>query len=86
MNPGSSASGQDAIVAVDALSVAKVSVSGMQIQLSGAKIGSNYAVFSMQGKVIASGRIDGANQNIVMPSKGQYLLRVGNQISTVRVK
>ena len=86
VNPGSSASGQDAIVAVDALSVAKVSVSGMQIQLSGAKIGSNYAVFSMQGKVIASGRIDGANQNIVMPSKGQYLLRVGNQISTVRVK
>ncbi|MCQ2053792.1 MAG: glycosyl hydrolase family 8 [Fibrobacter sp.] len=83
--PGSSAGG-DAIVAVDALSVAKVNVSGMQIQLMGAKIGATYAVFSMQGKVIASGRVNSASQSIAVPNKGQFLVRVGNQISSVRVK
>lgn len=91
--PGSSASGVTvnpdgslAIAPVAAASMAKISVSGMQVQISGAKIGSDFAVFSMQGKVIVSGKVYGANQSITLPNKGAYMVRVGKTMSSVIVK
>jgi len=78
--------GSMAIAAVAPVSAAKISVSGMQVQISGAKAGANFAVFSMQGKVIASGKVYGASQSITLPNKGAYLVRVGSSMTSVVAK
>ena len=65
---------------------AKVFASGMQIQVMGATLGSDYTVFNMQGKVIASGRVNSALQSISVPNKGSFLVRAGGKIHAVTVK
>ena len=70
-------------VAVDAK--AAVSVAGQQIQIVAAN-GTDFAVFSMQGKVIASGKLSLGNAAITVPNKGVYMVRVGNKISKITVK
>ncbi len=74
------------IATADALHVVRVTAMGMMIQVSEAKLGANYAVFSMQGKVIASGKIANSVQNIVVPNKGSYIVRVGEKIRTISIK
>lgn len=74
------------VVASAKVSAAKVIASDAGIQILGAKVGSDYAVFSLQGRVVSSGKIMGATQGISVPSKGAYLVRVEGKISTVTVK
>lgn len=74
------------IVANAAASKASVAVAGMQIQISGAKMGTDFAVFSMQGKVIANGKLAFGNASISLPNKGVYMVRVGSKISKVTIK
>ena len=50
------------------------------------KAGADIAVFSMQGKVIVSGKATFGNTSIRVPNKGVYMVRVGNKISKVNVK
>ncbi len=76
---------QQAIVSAAQLSMAKISVSGMNITVTGAKAGSDIAVFNMQGKLVASSKALGA-QSITVPNKGIYMVRVGNKMSKVAVK
>jgi hypothetical protein len=94
-NPGSSSSvgpGQssssifDAIVKADALSTIKVRASGLSVQILNAKLGASYAVMSVQGKVVASGKISSASQAVMLPNKGMYLVKVGSEIRPVSVK
>lgn len=88
VNPTSSSSGNGTIgfFAAPAVDYSKVIVAGNQVQVLGAKAGTAYAVFSMQGRVIASGKISSASENIVVPNKGTFLVRVGNSIHSVTVK
>jgi len=86
VNPGSSSSGAVGIFAAPTFCSAKVFATGMQVQIQGATIGSDFAVFNMQGKVIASGKVFGASMGINVPSKGTYLVRAGGKIHTVAVK
>jgi hypothetical protein len=58
----------------------------MQIQISGATIGSDYAVFSVQGQVVKTGKIQNGTENIREPSKGIYLVRVGKNLSSASVR
>lgn len=74
------------VLATPALTMAKISVSGMNIAVDGAKAGTDIAVFNMQGKVIASGKATFGNASIAVPSKGLYVVRVGNKMSKVTVK
>lgn len=69
-----------------AVSMAKVSVSGMDISIDGAKAGTQIAVFSMQGKLVASGKATFGNASVSVPSKGIYMVRVGGKLSKVNVK
>ncbi len=57
---------------------AKISVSGMTISAGAAQ---DIAVFSLQGKKIASGKA-----SVTVPSKGIYLVRVNGKLSKVNVK
>ncbi|MBO7413057.1 MAG: glycoside hydrolase [Fibrobacter sp.] len=61
-------------------------VNGLQIQISNAAVGSNYAVFSMQGKVIQTGMIKSSSELVSVKNKGAYVIRVGNEVRSIIVK
>lgn len=86
VNPESSSSAPDAIHAVASVGSVKVVTSGMQVRVLGARLGSSYAVFDVQGKAVVSGRIGAADQGIAVPHKGIYLVRVDGKIHTMTVK
>ena len=68
--------------------VAKFSafVNGRNLQISGAKIGSDINLLDMQGRVIYNGRVGAANFSMQTPRSGSYVLRVGTQQQVVNVR
>ena len=66
------------IKAVAAPSATKLTVSGMNISATGAD---KIAVYSLQGKLIASGKA-----SVTVPTKGIYLVRVAGKLQKVNVK
>jgi len=56
------------------------------ILISAAPVGSAYAIFDMQGKLLKRGRVSSANHNIEMSRVGNYLIRVGNLTQLIMVK
>ena len=64
----------------------QTSVNGSQLQIFNAVSGSNFAVFNMQGKVITKGKIEGNTQNVTIPNKGVFMLRVGSVNRLISVK
>ncbi|MBR4348432.1 MAG: glycoside hydrolase [Fibrobacter sp.] len=90
-NPGSSSSNPGSSSGVGfckapSIDNMKVIASGNQVQVLGASVGSAYTVFSLQGKVVASGMITSASQGITVPNKGTFLVRVGTKLHMVAVK
>ncbi|MBO7552051.1 MAG: hypothetical protein J6T62_11090 [Fibrobacter sp.] len=65
-------------------SMAHITVSGKQILISNATPGSDYAVFTMQGKVIKAGKIQNRVENITLENQGAFLVRVGHEIFKVK--
>ncbi len=65
-------------------SMAHITVSGKQILISNATPGSDYAVFTMQGKVIMAGKIQNRVENITLENQGAFLVRVGHEIFKVK--
>ena len=63
-----------------------VSVDGLSVLLTEAKVGSPYALFDMQGRTILSGRVGFTDFTISVPYAGSYLLRVGYQSARISVK
>ena len=88
VNPESSSSGTDAIPVAsdDMVSGVKVMASGMQVHVLGAKLGTSYTVFDVQGKALVAGRIGAADQGIAVPYKGVFLVRIDGKIHMVSVK
>ena len=86
-NPGTDpGSDPTAVKLVAAPAMAKVSVAGMNISVDGAKAGADISVFSLQGKKVASTKAIFGNASVNVPTKGVYLVRVGNKLSKVNVK
>jgi hypothetical protein len=56
------------------------------IQISTDSVGSFYAIFDMQGRVLKKGRVERSNFSIVVPRKGSYFVKVGKQIERINVK
>ena len=56
------------------------------IQISAAPVGTSYAIFDMQGRVLKQGRVDSSNFNIAMPIAGNYLVKVGDRTRRVSIK
>lgn len=63
-----------------------ITVEGHGIQITNAKIGSAYAVFDMQGRVLKKGRVQSANFNIPVNMAGNYLVWVGNRTQQIIIK
>ena len=80
----SSSNKKDALPQKHVTSMAHITVSGKQILISNATPGSDYAVFTMQGKVIMAGKIQNRVENITLENQGAFLVRVGHEIFKVK--
>ena len=63
-----------------------ISVDGLKVLLTEAKVGSPYALFDMQGRTILSGRVGSSDFTISVPYAGSYLLRVGYQTARISAR
>ena len=79
----SSSKKKDALPLQHAASTIHVAVSGMQLMISNATLGSDYAVFTMQGKVITAGKIQRGTESVTLQNQGAYLVRVGHEVFKV---
>ena len=61
-------------------------VNGRNLQISGAKIGSDINLLDMQGRVIYSSRASVPNFSMQVPRSGSYLLRIGMQQKVVNIR
>ena len=82
----SSSKGKDAIVAAAQVPQFMLTAVGREIQVAGARVGSAYAVLDMQGRVIAKGRVNATDFSVHMDRSATYLMRIGNQTQTVKIK
>ncbi|MBO7412640.1 MAG: hypothetical protein J6U20_03120 [Fibrobacter sp.] len=78
--------GKDAIVAQGVVPQFTVSVVGRSVLISGASVGSAYAVLDMQGSVLVKGRVDAVNFSLPINRTGTYLVNVGNQVQAVAIR
>ena len=86
-NPGTDpGTTPEAILMAEAPAMAKITVAGMNIAVNGAKAGADIAVFSLQGKNVASTKAFFGNASVTVPTKGIYLVRVNGKLSKVTVK
>ncbi len=85
--PKSSSSSQKT-EAIRATAIPQFSVQEVarNLQISGAKVGSAYALFDMQGKVLQQGRTPSANFDLTITKPGKYLLRINSSTKIVTVK
>ncbi len=60
-----------------------VTASGRNFQVHAAPVGKSYALFDLQGKVLAKGRVESSEMIIFAPRAGSYIVRVGER--SVRV-
>ena len=60
--------------------------SGLQIQISNAKIGSSYAIFDVQGHMIANGIVNQSSFSVNANNKGRYIVKLNGLTKTVMVK
>ena len=56
-----------------------VTVSGRNFQIHAAPVGKSYALFDLQGKVLAKGRVESSEMTISAPRAGSYIVRIGNR-------
>ena len=63
-----------------------VRANGLQVEINGAKAGSVFAVYNMQGKAIAGGMLMSSKLTVNVPTTGSYIVRVGSEMNRVNVK
>ena len=56
-----------------------VTASGRNFLVRAAPVGKPYALFDLQGKVLAKGRIESSEMTISAPRAGSYIVRIGNR-------
>ena len=70
-------------VAVPAWSI---TASGRNFQVHTAPVGKPYALFDLQGKVLAKGRVESSEMTISVPRAGSYIVRIGNHSVRMNAK
>ena len=76
----------EAVRNISSVPLARVSVSGMKISVENARLNADIAVFTMQGKLVASGKTSFSNASVAVPNKGAYLVRVDGSVYKVNVR
>ena len=82
-NSSSSSENPDVLVANLPAPTWSVTVSGRNFQVHAAPVGKPYALFDLQGKVLAKGRIESSEMTLSAPRAGSYIVRIG--ANTVRM-
>lgn len=82
----SSSKGKDALPEIASAPMFRVEAVSRMVQVSGAREGAAYALLDMQGRVLRSGWVGGANFSLPVANAGVYLVRVGNRTLRVNVK
>lgn len=77
---------KDALLAEIAMPRFRVIVVGRDIQVMAARIGSQYALFDLQGGLVLSGQVRNTDFTIPAPHSGSYLVRIGNWTKRVTVR
>ena len=61
-------------------------VASSSVRVTAAPVGSDYAAYDMQGRVLQKGRVESANFDIAFPRAGRFLLRIGNWTGCVDIR
>ena len=61
-------------------------VNGRQLQVSGAKVGSQVNLLDLQGRVVYSGQANAANFTMNLARSGTFVIRIGTQQKIVNVR
>ena len=85
-NSSSSSEPSDAIMANLPSPAWSVTAAGRNFQIHAAPVGKSYALFDLQGKVLAKGRIESSEMIISAPRAGSYIVRIGNHSVRVNAK
>ena len=76
----------DALAAEVTMPQFRVVVVGRDIQVMAARVGSPYALFDLQGRLLLSGQVGNTDFTIPAPHSGSYLVRIGNWTKRVTVR
>ncbi len=82
----SSSKGKDAIATMDHVPQFSLTAAGRSIQVAHARVGAAYAVFDMQGRIIARGRVHSQNFGLTLSQAGGYLVSIGDQVQKVFIR
>ena len=73
----SSNEGSEAILARVPVPTWTATASGRSFRIHAAPVGKPYALFDLQGKVLAKGRIESSEMTILAPRAGSFIVRIG---------
>ena len=76
----------DALVANLPTPTWSVTASGRNFQVHAAPVGKPYALFDLQGKVLAKGRIETPEMTLSTPRAGSYIVRIGERSIQVNAR
>ena len=85
-NSSSSSEPSDALIANIPSPAWSVTAAGRNFQIHAAPVGKSYALFDLQGKVLAKGRIESSEMTISAPRAGSYIVRIGNRSVRMNAK
>ena len=63
-----------------------VVVQNRSLDIYGAKVGSKWAVFDMQGSLVARGVAQSGSARVEIPKAGSYIVRMDGQFRSVRIR
>ena len=63
-----------------------IHIQNRSIHISAAPLGSAYAIFDLQGRVLKKGRVESVNFNIPMAKAGNYLIRIESHTQHICIK
>ena len=85
-NSSSSSEPSDALVANLPSPTWSVTASGRNFQIHAVPVGKPYALFDLQGKVLAEGRIESPEMTLSVPRAGSYIVRIGERSVRMNAK
>ena len=85
-NSSSSSEPSDAIIANLPSPAWNVTASGRNFQIHAVPVGKPYALFDLQGKVLAEGRIESPEMTLSVPRAGSYFVRIGERSVRMNAK
>lgn len=82
----SSSEKTNAVVSMVKATLFSIHIQNRSIHISAAPLGSAYAIFDMQGRILKKGRVESVNFNIPVTLAGNYVIKIGHITQHVQIK